>query len=104
MTSYPNLGSEPEKLNMKTRDDEIKDLKYKTEKRDYENMVKSLKNNNDYYRKKNESLMKKKVFKIVSEFLIGSVGLSVGSGLTVSGFAPIGFMCASSISFFFIKY
>ena len=31
--------------------------------------------------------------------MIGSVGLGVGSGLTISGLAPVGFMCASSISF-----
>ena len=36
---------------------------------------------------------------IVSEFLYGSVGLGVGSGLTISGLAPVGIMCASSISF-----
>ena len=36
---------------------------------------------------------------IVSEILFGSVGLCVGSGLTVSGLAPVGIMCASSISF-----
>ena len=36
---------------------------------------------------------------IVSEILIGSVGLSVGSRLTVSVLAPVGIMCASSISF-----
>ena len=45
------------------------------------------------------NLNKKKVFMIVSEILIGSVGLSVGSGLTISGLAPVGFLCASSISF-----
>ena len=36
---------------------------------------------------------------VVSEFPIGSVGLGVGSGLTISGLAPVGIMCASSISF-----
>ena len=36
---------------------------------------------------------------IASEILMGSVRLSVGSGLTVSGFAPDGIMCASKISF-----
>ena len=36
---------------------------------------------------------------IVSEFLIGSVGVGVASGLTVSGLAPVGIMYASSISF-----
>ena len=36
---------------------------------------------------------------VVSENLMGSVGLSVGGGLTISGLAPVGVMCASSISF-----
>ena len=37
----------------------------------------------------------------VSEILILSVGLGVGSGLTVSGLAPVRIMCASSKSFLF---
>ena len=36
---------------------------------------------------------------IVPEILVGSVGLSVGSGLTMSGLAPVGIVCAGSISF-----
>ena len=36
---------------------------------------------------------------IVSENLIGVSGLTVGSGLTISGIAPIGMVTASSISF-----
>ena len=35
---------------------------------------------------------------IASEFLIGTVGLSVGSGLSISGLAPVGIVCASSFS------
>ena len=34
---------------------------------------------------------------IVSKSLIGSVGLSVGSGLTIPGLAPVGIMCAIPI-------
>ena len=37
MGIYPN--TEPELLTIKTKDDEIKDLKYKTEKHDYENAL-----------------------------------------------------------------
>ena len=33
------------------------------------------------------------------EILIGCVGLGVGSGLTISGLAPVAIMCASSIKF-----
>ena len=47
--------------------------------------------------KKYKSLNKKKVFMIVSEILIDGVGLSVGSGLTISGLAPVGITCAGSI-------
>ena len=36
---------------------------------------------------------------IVSEILIGGVGLGVGGGLTISGIAPVGILTASSISF-----
>ena len=32
MTNYPDLKNEPELLKIKTRDDEIKNLKYQTEK------------------------------------------------------------------------
>ena len=42
---------------------------------------------------------KKKVFMIVSDFFTGSLGLGVRAGLIISWFAPIAFVCASSISF-----
>ena len=61
--------------------------------------MKSLNIDKDYYKKKYKSLKKKTVFLIVSENLIGSVSLGVGTGLTVSRLAPVGIMCASSISF-----
>ena len=99
MTTYPDLKNEPELLKIKTRDDEIKNLKYQTEKHDHENILKSLKIDNEYYKKKYKNLNKKKVFMIVSEILIGTAGLTVGSGLTISGLAPVGLVCASSISF-----
>ena len=50
MTTYPNLN-EPELLKIKTRDDEIKNLKYQTEKHDHENILKSLKIDKEYYKK-----------------------------------------------------
>ena len=37
---------------------------------------------------------------IVSEILTGVSGLSVGTGLTISGIAPVGMATASSISIF----
>ena len=79
MSTYSDLNKEPELLKIKTRDDEINNLKYQTEKHDYENIFKSLKVDNEYYRKKYESLNKKKVLLIITEFLIGS-----GSAISTS--------------------
>ena len=45
--TYPDLMNEPELLKIKTRDVEIKNLKYQTEKHDHENILKSLKNDNE---------------------------------------------------------
>ena len=97
--TYPNLNNEPELLKIKTRDDEIKNLKYQSEKHDHESILKSLKIDSECYEKKYKNLNRKKVFMIVSEILIGGVGLSVGSGLTISGLAPVWIICASSTSF-----
>ena len=40
-----------------------------------------------------------KIFMIVSEILLGFGGLTVGSGLTIFGVAPVGTVTESSISF-----
>ena len=99
MTTYPILNeSEATLLKTKRKDDEIKDLIYRFEKHEYENILKS-KIDNDYYKKKFKSLNKKKIFMIVSEILIGVGVLSIGSGLTISGIAPVGMVTAGSISF-----
>ena len=79
MTTYPNINNEPELLIIKTRDDEIKNLKYQTEKHDHENILKSLKIDNEYYKKQYKNLNEKKVFLIISEILIGS-----GSAISTS--------------------
>ena len=72
MTTFSNLNNESELLKIKTRDDKIKILKYQTEKHDYENIIKSLKIDNEYYEKKYKNLNKKKVLLIISEILNGS--------------------------------
>ena len=77
MTNYPNLNNEPELLKIKTRDDEIKNLKYQTEKHDQENILKCPKIDNEYYKKNNKKLNRKKVFLIITETLIGS-GSAIG--------------------------
>ena len=55
MSTYPNINNEPELLKIKTRD-EIKNLKNQTEKHDHENILKSLKIDTEYYKKKYKSL------------------------------------------------
>ena len=98
MTTYPDLKNEPELLKIKTRDDEIKNLKYQTEKHDHENILKSLKVDNDYYKKKYNSLNKKKVLLIITEILIG--GGSAIETSTMSLINPsIGIIASSSTAF-----
>ena len=77
--SYPKLNNEPEILKIKTRDDEIKNLKYQTQEHDHENILKSLEIDKEYYKKKYKSLNKKKVLLKITETLIGS-----GSAISTS--------------------
>ena len=51
-TTHPNLNNEPEVLKNKKRDDEMKNLKYRTEKFDHEIILKSVKIDNENYKKK----------------------------------------------------
>ena len=87
MSTYLNLNNEPEILKVKTRDDEIQNLKYRTEKNDHENILKSLKIDNEYYKKKYKSLNTKKVSLIIREILIGSASSISSStmGLIIPG-------------------
>ena len=78
MTTYSNINNEPDLLKVKTRDDEIKNLKYQTAKHDHENILKSLKIDNKYYKKKCKSLIKKNVLLNITEILVGA-GSAVGS-------------------------
>ena len=59
----------------KTRDDEIKNLNYQTEKHDHENKLKSLKIDKEYNKKKYKNLNKKKVLSNVTEILVGRLPL-----------------------------
>ena len=73
MTTYPKLKNEnPTLSKLSTKDNELKEPQYRTEKHDQENILKSLKIDNEYYRKKNKNLNKKKVIVIITEILIGS--------------------------------
>ena len=51
MSTYQNLNNEPEISKIKTTDDEIENLKYQTEKHGDENILTSLKIDNEYYKK-----------------------------------------------------
>ena len=98
MSTYPDLKNEPKLLKIKTRDDEIKNLKYRTEKHDFENILKSLKNDNEKYKKKYKSVNKKKILLIVTEILIG--GGSAISTSTMSIINPsMGIIASSSTAF-----
>ena len=72
--AYPNLNiyEEPKLLKFETKDDELKELQYKSEKHDHENLLKSLKIDNEYYKEKNKNLNKKEVLLITTEILTGS--------------------------------
>ena len=50
----------------------LKNLKYQTEKHDFENILKSLKSDNEYYKKKYKNLNKEKILLIITEILVGS--------------------------------
>ena len=50
----------------------MKNLKDQTEKRDHENILKSLKNDIEYYKKKYKCLNKKKLLLTITEILLGS--------------------------------
>ena len=58
--AYPILSKDPEVPKTKTKGDESKEFKYKTEKQDCENLIKSLKNDNEYHRRKYDSRFKKR--------------------------------------------
>ena len=96
MSGYPNLKTDDvELLKIKTKDDQLKELQYKTEKHDFENILKSLKNDNQFYKKKYKSLNKQKILLIISEILIGS--RSANSTSTMSLINPsIGIVLTSS--------
>ena len=98
MSTYPDLKNEPELLKIKTRDEEIKNFKYQTEKHDHEIILKSLKVDNEYYKKKYKSLNKKKILLIITEILIGG-GSAIGTS-TMSMINPsIGIIATSSTAF-----
>ena len=69
-TNYPDLKNEPELLKIKTRDDEIKKLKYQKEKHDHENILKSLKIDDEYYKRKDENMKKRRYCYLSMKYLL----------------------------------
>ena len=51
MSGYPNLNDQKEMLKLQSKDDEIKNFNYQTEKHVHENILKSLKIDSEYYKK-----------------------------------------------------
>ena len=47
MSTYSNLKNYPESLKIKTKDDQLRELQYQTEKHDHKNILKSLKLDNE---------------------------------------------------------
>ena len=60
MSTHPSLNIDSELLKIKTKKDETRKWKDKTEKHDYEIILKSLKIGNDYYKSKYKTLDFKK--------------------------------------------
>ena len=96
--TYPNLNNEPELLKIQTKDDEIKNLKYQTEKHDYENILKNLKADNEKYKKKYKSLNKKKILLIVTENFVGG-GSAFGTSTMGLINPSVGIIVSSSTAF-----
>ena len=87
------LNDQLQLLKVKPKDDQLKELQHKTEKHDQKNILRSLKIDDDFHKKKYKSLNKKKVLLILTEKLkrsastISSSTLSIlnpGVGVTIS--------------------
>ena len=95
MSTYSDLKNEPELMKKKTKDVQLKKLQYRTEKHDYENILKSLKADNEIYKKIYKSLNKKKILLIITEILIGS-GSAIGTSTMLLINPSIGIVLTSS--------
>ena len=58
--AYPNLKKDPALFKIKSKDDENKEFFRRSEKHEYEIILKSFKIDNDYYKKKYNNLNKRK--------------------------------------------
>ena len=89
------MNFDPELIKIKTKDDEIKDLKNKTETHDHENHLKSLKIDNEKYNKSYESLKKRTVLLMITENLVGTASTVRSSTLAILK-PSAGFVISSS--------
>ena len=83
---------------IKTKDEEIKDLKYKAEKPDPENISKFLKIENENVERKYKSQNMKKVLLLITEILLGSGSAKTTSTMSLLN-SSIGIVLTSSAAF-----
>ena len=96
MSRYPNLNIDPDFSEIKTEDDEIKSLKYKTEKHDfYNSLLQSLKVDNEHHKKNYKSLKIKKVILFITEISLGSDSAITASTMSLIN-PSIGIVLTSS--------
>ena len=93
--AYSNLINDLELLKIKTKDDQLKKLQYKTEKHDHENILKSPKIDDEYYKNKYKKLNKKKVLLNITEILLGS-GCAISTSTMSLKNPSIGIVLTSS--------
>ena len=87
-----------ELLKIKTKDDPLKKLQYKTEKHHYENIIKNLKADSEKYKKKDKNLNKKKILLVVTEILVGG-GSAIGTSTMGLINPSVGIIASSSTAF-----
>ena len=86
MSTHTKLNIDLGLLNLRTKYDYITDLYYKIKKHDHEKILKSLKIDTEYYRKKYKSF-RKKLLTIITEILIRSASTINSSTLAVKNFS-----------------
>ena len=81
--AHPKLNKNPELLKRKPKMMRLKVLKYKTEKHDHENILKSPEIQNDYSEKKYKLLNEKMLLLKITEILIGGASTTTTSLLSI---------------------
>ena len=89
------MNNEPELLKIKIKEDQLKELQNKGEKHYHENILKPLKIDNEYCKKKYKSLKKKKLSINITKILIGS-GSTITSSTSSIIIPSVGIVISSS--------